>query len=240
MGLDAVPSGFSSAAAVTLLKTMRSTQSANSSFIAEPTTSPFQASSKSTVSGDTIFSIISAAARTRSATTASSSNHASASQSDTDGSSSTPADNAQATVGGAQALVDDPYFTASYTIEQAAQNWYAEMDRLVASMRNTAGETKQGQTDGQILAERSQFTGDQAATFAAKFDSKSLTFTDSTAVGVATNKRTWIQDGSGGTIGYSVAGHVDGAAMTKWREANPNSMLIGDEGYRGGALLISW
>lgn len=227
MGLDAVPSGFSSAAAVTLLKTMRSTQSANSSFIAEPTTSPFEASSKSTVSGDTIFSIIAAATKNQTATSASTQQENR--QSD------------QADVDRAEDLEhNDPYFQKSYTIDEAAQNFYAMQNQMADSLRRS-GLTQDGQTNGQVIATALHLSGQKGADFASAFDNKTLTVIDPTTLGLDAKETRTYMTSSGGIYGETVSMSINQEAMTAYGKQHPNTIWTDGQGFRGGGgLIFSW
>ena len=227
MSLDAIPSGFSSAAAVTLLKTMRSTQSANSSFIAEEDSSPFNTSSKSTVSGDTIFSIIAAAARNQPvAPTSSQSTSTSSDQSDVDREQ--------------DLLHNDPYFQESYTITEAAQNFYAGENFVADALRRT-GLTQDGQTNGQVIAGLLKLQGQKGVEFATAFDNKTLRVIDPTTLGLdAVCTRSLITSGKG-IIGESLTMSINDVAWASYQKQNPNSLWTDDEGFKGGGgLMFSW
>lgn len=227
MSLDAVPSGFSSAAAGALLKTMRATQSANSSFIAEPTTSPFEALSKSTVSGDTIFSIIAAASKNQTATSAST--QQGNRQSD------------QADIDRAEDLEhNDPYFQKNYTIDEAAQNYYAYENQTADALRRT-GLTQDGQTNGQIIADLLKMQGQKGADFADAFDNKTLKVIDPTTLGLdATCTRSYLKSGEG-IIGESVTMSINDNAWASYQKQNPNTLWVDDQGFKGGGgLMFSW
>lgn len=227
MSLDAVPSGFSSAAAVTLLKTMRSTQSASNSFIAEEDASPFNTSSKSTVSGNTIFSIIAAAARNQPVASASSNSQvASSDEGDVDREQ--------------EILHNDPYFQKSYTIMEAAQNFYACENFLADSLRRT-GLTQDGQTNGQVIADLLKMQGQKGVDFANAFDNKTLKVLDPTTLGLdAVCTRSPIKSGKG-IIGESLTMSINDAAWTSYQKQNPNTIWTDDEGFKGGGgLMFSW
>lgn len=226
MNLDAVPSGFSSAAAVRLLKTMRATQSANSSFIAEPTTSPFDASSKSTVSGDAIFSIIAATSKNQAATSASTQQ------------GNRPSD--QADVDRADDLEhNDPYWQKNYTIDEAAQNFYAMENQTLDSLRRT-GLTQAGQTNGQALAARLQLSGQKGTDFAAAFDNKTLTVIDPTTIELDAKETVTYMKSSEGVCGASVSMSINQEALLAYQQHH-NAIWTDGEGYKGGGgLIFSW
>ena len=229
MSLDAIPSGFSSAAAMTLLKVMRSTQSANSSFIASQGSSTVDARSKTAMSGDTMFSIIAAAARSKGVEGSTSTVHAST------------ADSGQA-IGGAQALVDDPDFQKNYSVDQAAQNYYAQLNQVAESLRRTDGMTKPGQTNGQIIADVYKLTGDSATAFATGFDSQSLKIVDASTLNIAAKvDRYWTKGSDGDVNGSGATVSVDRSALDEWQNANPRSAWTDDHGHQGGGgLMLMW
>ena len=228
MSLDAIPSGFSSAAAVTLLKAMRSTQSANAAFVTTQNSPTLDARSKSSLSGNLMFSIIAAAANAKGATSPPTRQDADeAGQGDSD----------RAT----ELLNDDPYFQKSYTMDEAAQNYYALSNKLADSLR-LSGLTTQGQTNGQVMADLENFKGQQAVDFAKAFDDRALKVTDAATIGVdAKMTRTYLKS-EDGVYGESIAASVDDTAWMTYLKSNPNTIWTDDHGYKGtgGGLVFSW
>lgn len=225
---DLVPTGFSSVAAMKLLKTMDATMETNSSFLATANSTAFDTTSQKTLSGDTMFSIIAAAASTKA--TPPPSDKAS---SDKTGSQSTT---------GEVALAKDPYHQKSYTIEEAAQNYYAFQNMVANSFRTAGGETD-NLSNGQILAEQEGFQGQQAAEFANAFDNQTLKVSDAASLNVdAKYTETFFKSADGNISGNSESTSVNSTAWRSYLDKNPNTIWTGDFGYKGSSsgLIFSW
>ena len=225
---DLVPTGFSSVAAMKLQKTIDATMETNSSFLATANSTAFNTTSKKTLSGDTMFSIIAAAASTKAASSPSDK----ASNGKT-GSQATP---------GEIALASDPYYQKNYTIEEAAQNYYAYQNMVANSFR-TAGSKTDNLSNGQILADQEGFQGQQATDFANAFDNQTLKVSDAASLNIdAKYTENYIKSADGNISGNSASTSVDNAAWKSHLSKNPNTIWTGDFGYKGSSsgLIFSW
>ena len=218
--------GLSSSSGVRLVKMLASVEQSNNVYLRQKSVSTFDASSKSSLSADTLFSIAASA---------------SISASEISAGSEAPASGAS--VGASFPAANDPHYEADYTISQAGENYYAALAQDARFDANSPGETVPGETDGQIIAASLGMTGDKAVSYAQAFDSRTLVFAAMNSVpGLdARCNTTFIKDSSGTTIGSTTSMSINQKAFLAFTEANPNTSWTQDWGAKDtGGLLVSW
>ena len=135
---------------------------------------------------------------------------------------------------------NDPYLQKNYTIDEAAQNYYAVENQTADALRRT-GLTQDGQTNGQIIADLLKMQGQKGADFASAFDSKALKVIDPTTLGLdAVVVRSYMRS-SEGIYGESLSFSINQTAWASYQEQNPNTIWTDDQGFKGGGgLMFSW